>query len=57
MVAKLLLGNNLHYRHQLNKLIQHEIREREWDVIHIEDGFPGGLVDRELPIAKGIVAP
>ncbi len=47
-----LSARALHYRHELNALLQHGIRERKWDVIHVEGPFVGALVNSDLPIPK-----
>ncbi len=45
-------GRPLHYRTQLKGLLQEGVRSQNWDVLHIEGGFVGGLLAAELPIAK-----
>jgi polysaccharide biosynthesis protein PslH len=47
-----LMGRSLHYHQHLNAMLRKGIAERRWDVIHVEGGFAGGLVDSVLPIAK-----
>jgi glycosyltransferase involved in cell wall biosynthesis len=36
----------------LNSILLAGTRARQWDVLHVEGGFAGGLVDSSLPIAK-----
>jgi glycosyltransferase involved in cell wall biosynthesis len=52
LVSSQIQGKHLHYRRQFNDLIERGIREQHWDVIHVEGGYAGGLVDASLPVAK-----
>ncbi len=47
-----LWGKPLHHRTQVSAILRNGLRSREWDVLHIEGGYAGGLVPADLPIAK-----
>ncbi|MBI4241947.1 MAG: glycosyltransferase [Candidatus Rokubacteria bacterium] len=47
-----LWGNNLPHRRRLMALLRAATRDHPWDVLHVEGGFAGGLVDAGLPVAK-----
>ncbi len=47
-----LWGKPLHYRSQLKGLLCDNLRSREWNVLHVEGSFAGGIIPEELPIPK-----
>lgn len=51
-VSGYLRGKPLHHRAQLGSLLRAGLEAHNWDVLHVEGGFLGGLVAPELPISK-----
>lgn len=47
-----LIGKQLHGRRRLNQVLREGLKQRRWDVLHIEGGAAGGAVDPALPIPK-----
>lgn len=45
-------GRHLRYRKIIEEKLWSGLRSRNWDVLHVEGGFAGGLVPPELPIPK-----
>ena len=45
-------GRPLNHRKKLRDALSSGLKERRWDVLHIEGAFVGGLVDETLPVAK-----
>jgi len=51
-VSRSVRGIPLNHRAELRAILREGIANRDWDVLHIEGGFMGGIIDQELPIAK-----
>jgi glycosyltransferase involved in cell wall biosynthesis len=45
-------GKPLNHRADVGTILREGLRNQQWDVLHIEGEFAGGLVDEELPVAK-----
>jgi polysaccharide biosynthesis protein PslH len=49
-VSRWAAGRPLNHRREVRDIISWGLRERHWDVLHIEGGFLGGLVDETQPV-------
>lgn len=51
-VSAYLWGKPIHYRSHLEQILREGLQSRNWDVLHVEGAFTGGLVPEDLPVAK-----
>jgi glycosyltransferase involved in cell wall biosynthesis len=47
-----LWGKNLIYRNEMEAILRDGLRQRHWDILHVEGGFAAGLIPEDLPIPK-----
>jgi len=47
-----LRGRNLVYRSEMDAILRAGLRQRSWDILHVEGGFVAGLIPEDLPIPK-----
>ncbi len=47
-----LWGKNLIHRNEMEAILRAGLRQRHWDILHVEGGFVAGLIPEDLPIPK-----
>lgn len=52
LVSAHLWGRPTHHTRDLDAIVQTLMRERHWDVIHVEGGYAGGIAPTDLPLPK-----
>lgn len=51
-ISTYAFGKQLNGRPELQTATNRGFQSRQWDVLHVEGGFAGGIVPTELPLAK-----
>ena len=52
VVSAHLWGRPIHYRRELDAIVRAAMREHNWDVVHVEGGYAGGIMNTALAIPK-----
>jgi glycosyltransferase involved in cell wall biosynthesis len=51
-ISGYLWGRNLVHRREMGALLHAGLKERHWDILHVEGGFVAGLIPEDLPVPK-----